>query len=86
MQGPFLTPSHITFSPATPSPSLWSTLKGAAHALVGALTLSSELQVTQVVINGCLTWYAFDPKTGRKFFADTEEEMRLWIEDTYHNG
>lgn len=86
MHAPLLTPSQITFAPAIPSPSLWSILKKVGHALVDALTPSSGLQVNQVVINDSLTWYAFDRQTGRKFFADTEEEMRIWIEDTYHNG
>jgi hypothetical protein len=30
-----------------------------------------------------LWWYTFDPRTGQCIYADSEAELRLWIEQNY---
>ena len=49
------------------------------HALFGG----SSLQVCEVVDGGDRWWVASDPRTGQFVYADSEAEMRLWIEENY---
>jgi len=42
-----------------------------------------ELQVRQFINGSDRWWYAFDPQTGQSVYADSEAEMRLWIEGNY---
>jgi hypothetical protein len=52
--------------------------------VVAALT-DSTLQVWQAADDmGNLWWCAYDPQTGKSVYADTETEMRLWIQQNYH--
>ncbi len=51
--------------------------------LVAAFT-DSTLQVWQAADDaGNLWWCAYDPLTGKSVYADTETEMRLWIQQNY---
>ncbi len=50
---------------------------------VAALFGSSELQVHQFANGTDRWWYTFDPRTGRCVYADSEAELRLWIEENY---
>lgn len=43
----------------------------------------SELQVSQYKQGSDDWWYAFDPQTGNCVYADSEAELRLWIEENY---
>ncbi len=44
----------------------------------------STLQVWQAADEmGNLWWCAYDPETGESVYADTETEMRLWIQQNY---
>ncbi len=45
---------------------------------------NSELQVHQFMNGSDLMWYAFDPRTGQSVYADSEAELRIWIEDNYY--
>ncbi len=40
----------------------------------------SKPQVHRFSIGDDVWWYAFDPKQGKSVYADTEEELRIWIE------
>lgn len=51
--------------------------------VVDALFGGSELQVFQYVEGSDHWWYAFDPQTGDCVYADSEAELRLWIEGNY---
>ncbi len=51
--------------------------------LVAAFT-DSTLQVWQATDEmGNLWWCAYNPQTGESVYADTETEMRLWIQQNY---
>lgn len=44
----------------------------------------ANLRVWQTVDrHGEHWWCAYDPKTGQSVYADSESEMRLWIEQNY---
>jgi hypothetical protein len=52
--------------------------------LVQAFTIPQQLQVQRIRDRaGQLWWYAYDPQTGNTVYADSETEMRLWIEQNY---
>ena len=45
---------------------------------------SADLQVWQSSDrNGNMWWFAYDPKTGRSTCAESESDMRVWIEENY---
>lgn len=51
--------------------------------VINTLFGGSELQVCEIV-DGCDRWWvASDPKTGQFVYADSEAELRLWIEENY---
>lgn len=50
--------------------------------LVMNLANRAQLQVEQVCDEaGRLWWYAFDPRSGRTLYAETENEVICWIEE-----
>ncbi len=55
-------------------------LKGFVQAIAGT---ADTLQVSEFVNGSDRWWYAFDPQTGNCVYADSEAEMRLWIEQNY---
>jgi hypothetical protein len=51
---------------------------------IASLFTDSTLQVWQATDDaGNLWWCAYDPQTGKSVYADTETEMRLWIQQNY---
>lgn len=53
------------------------------QGIVNTLARKSELQVYQYNQGTDWWWYAFDPRTGNCVYADSEAELRLWIEQNY---
>ena len=53
------------------------------HRQVHAIAHNTELEAFQFKNGSDLWWYAFDPCTGRCVYADSEAELRLWIETNY---
>lgn len=53
--------------------------------LIDALSTSSEPSV-ELVRDwlGHSHWRAYDPVTSQTFYCDSEEEVRIWLEDRYH--
>ncbi|MBD2080148.1 hypothetical protein [Leptolyngbya sp. FACHB-17] len=51
--------------------------------VTNAFARKSELQVYQYEQGSDWWWYAFDPRTGDCVYADSEAELRLWIEQNY---
>lgn len=51
--------------------------------LLHAISRNTELEAFQFQNGSDLWWYAFDPRTGRCVYADSEAELRLWIETNY---
>ncbi|MBD1824250.1 hypothetical protein H6F51_17395 [Cyanobacteria bacterium FACHB-DQ100] len=51
--------------------------------VANAFSSKSELQVYQYEQGSDWWWYAFDPRTGDCVYADSEAELRLWIEQNY---
>jgi hypothetical protein len=43
----------------------------------------TTLQVREFSCGSDRWWYAFDPQTGEQVYADSEIELRLWIEENY---
>jgi hypothetical protein len=51
------------------------------QGLIDTVRRSSELQVWQSVDElGNYWWCAYDPQTGQSVYAESETEMRLWIQ------
>ncbi|MBW4519247.1 MAG: hypothetical protein KME16_06040 [Scytolyngbya sp. HA4215-MV1] len=61
--------------------SVW--FNGFVKKLVQTIAGSAELEAFQFKNGSDLWWYAFDPRTGRCIYADSEAELRLWIETNY---
>ncbi|UBF24145.1 hypothetical protein K9N68_20760 [Kovacikia minuta CCNUW1] len=55
--------------------------QGVAKAL---LMGNADPQVHQFRSCRDLFWYTFDPRTGQTIYADSEAELRLWIEQNYY--
>ncbi|MBF2027460.1 MAG: hypothetical protein IGS48_11930 [Oscillatoriales cyanobacterium C42_A2020_001] len=54
------------------------------HDLVTLVTGDRRLQVWQSVDEqGDRWWCAYNPQTGQSVYADSEAEMRFWIEQNY---
>lgn len=51
--------------------------------IVNAFSRKSDLQVYQYNQGTDWWWYAFDPSTGDCVYADSEAELRVWIEQNY---
>lgn len=61
-------------------------LKTLWQGLVKTLSGSNELRVWQASDpDGYIHWRAHDPLTGESAICDSEDEMRVWIEQRYHN-
>jgi hypothetical protein len=58
-------------------------LKKFQKALIEAFAHRNELQAHQFVNGSDMMWYAFDPTTGQCVYADSEAELRIWIEENY---
>jgi hypothetical protein len=58
----------------------YSVQKGINRILFGG----STLQVNEFDVGSDHFWFASDPRTGECVYADSESELRLWIEENYH--
>ncbi len=63
--------------------SLVSWFKTVGENLQKATAKRSGLEVSKVELNGDCWWYAFDPQTGRSVYADSDEELLLWVKTNY---
>lgn len=55
--------------------------------LATALTKIQEPQIWQSYDrHGNLWWYGYDPMTGNSICRDSETEMRIWLEERYHQS
>ena len=57
--------------------------KAATQYLADRLFGGSALQVAEIVDGSDRWWVASDPRTGQFVYADSEAELRLWIEEHY---
>ena len=63
---------------------LFLQVKRFPQAIVEALLMDrSVLQVQQILAGEAIFWYAFDPKTGKTVYTDSETELRIWIAQNY---
>jgi hypothetical protein len=53
------------------------------QAVANKLFGGSTLQVSEIVDGSDRWWVASDPRTGQFVYADSEAELRLWIEENY---
>lgn len=58
-------------------------LKAFRQNIAKMMARHSELQVCQFVNGSDRWWYAIDPQTGDCVYADSEAELRLWIQQNY---
>lgn len=58
----------------------WSTM---TQFVMNWLFGGSELQVSEIVDGRDRWWVASNPQTGQLVYADSEAELRLWIEENY---
>jgi hypothetical protein len=69
-------------SNAERSPIDW--LNRLINGLIDNFVPKTELQIKKLSDTfGNEWWYAYDPKTGKSVYADSDSEMRLWIESNY---
>lgn len=60
-------------------------LKGILQRLLKFFIGGNELRIWQTYDRaGNNWWHAYDPVTGRHASVDSEAEMRVWIEQQYH--
>ena len=80
-------PTSSTTAPApTAQPAITAWLKQVGTWLLNAMTNSQQLRIwTQITPNG-LQWHAYDPSSGHKFLAQSEEELRIWLETRHQRG
>ncbi len=64
--------------------SLRAKLNDLWQAVIGSLETSSELYITQIQDTTGQKWKAFDPITGRFAQFDSEEDVRVWVEERYY--
>lgn len=62
---------------------LLSRLKTAQHRINKILFGGSTIQVSEFKSGSDHWWYAINPLTGECVYADSESELRLWIEENY---
>lgn len=72
--------SHPRLVSTPQSRSFTTWFKTLKQRITEALFGSYQLQVCQFMNGSDLWWYAFDPRTGECVYADSEAELRLWIE------
>lgn len=64
---------------------LFSALKRIWFDLLATLTKGNELEIWQTSDRfGNTWWHAYNPANGRSTTLATEAEMRVWIEESYH--
>ena len=80
-------PTSSTATPApTAQPAITAWLKQVGTGLLNAMTNSQQLRIwTKITPNG-LQWHAYDPSSGHKFSAQSEEELRIWLETRHQRG
>lgn len=61
-------------------------LKTVWQGLSRSMTGGNDLRVWQASDeDGYMHWRAYDPVTGETAICDSEDEMRVWIEQRYHH-
>ncbi len=74
----------LSSSPApAPVPSLGERVLSLGRQLVKAWADRQSLQVYHLVNGRDEWWYAIDPQTGQRVYADSAAELRLWIKENY---
>lgn len=72
----------LNYSTTHPVRSWMSQVRTAIQQMVKAIAPISQLVVEQVADpSGSIWWYAFDPRSGKTLYAETESEVIRWIED-----
>lgn len=62
----------------------WQLLSNIWHRLYHTLSASPELKVWRTGdSSGRIWWSACDPQTGKSIHYQTEEQMRIWIEQRH---
>lgn len=78
---------QIPSNPSTPSPapSIAALIKGAWQAIVNYLVVGSEVQVRKMSDSyGETWWHIYDPKTRTSVNLISEDDVRVWIEESYY--
>lgn len=71
---------------STPTSNPIAFLKTLWQGFVKTIVGRNELRVWQTSdTDGYLHWRAYDPLTGETTIRDSEDEMRVWIEQRYHD-
>ena len=66
---------------------IFSFFRSILQHLVTTLTKAQEPQIWQSYDRqGNLWWHGYDPMTGSSICRDSEAEMRIWIEERYHQS
>ena len=72
-------------TPQTPKqPETHTWLKQFGQWLLQALTDSDQVRLWTKITPSGTQWYAYDPKTQRRFSGHSEAELRTWLEERYY--
>lgn len=61
-------------------------LKRFGQWLLQALTDSDQIRLWTKITPSGTQWYAYDPKTQRRFAGHSEAELRAWLEGRYYQN
>ncbi|VXD17065.1 conserved hypothetical protein [Planktothrix serta PCC 8927] len=62
------------------------TVKQITATLLSSLVLKPEPQIWQKKdAQGNIVWHTYDPITGYRALFDTEQEVRIWLENRYNS-
>ena len=64
-----------------PAPSSW--LKRFSQWLLQSLTDSDRVRLWTKITPTGTQWYAYDPKTQRRFSCHSEADLRTWLENRH---
>lgn len=68
----------------TQQPESHSWLNRFGQWLLNALTDSDQVRLWTKITPTGTQWYAYDPKTQRRFSCHSEADLRTWLENRYH--
>lgn len=77
---------RLWHTPEAPKSESNQWLKRLGQWLLQALTDSDQVRLWTKITPTGTQWYAYDPKTQRRFAGHSETELRAWLEERYYQN
>ena len=77
---------RLWYTPEAPKSAHHPWLKRLGQWLLQALTDSDQVRLWTKITPTGTQWYAYDPKTQRRFSGHSETALRAWLEERYHQS